>query len=199
MKKIFFALTIIAFSAGGLFAQGISGGLKVGANFANQKISDGDFDVTPDARTSLHVGVFATIMVSETFGVQPELIYNSVGSKFELLGNELVQKLDYLTIPVMLRYQPVSVFHIHAGPQFGLLLSAKSEYDGDSQDTKDDYKGMDLGVGIGAGVDLPMGLGISARYVMGLSNIAESEDPDEDGTLKNNAIQLSVTYKIFGK
>ncbi|MEX2232056.1 MAG: porin family protein [Cyclobacteriaceae bacterium] len=199
MKKLFFTLTIIAFSAGGVFAQGISGGLKVGANFANQKFSGDGLDISPDSRTSMHLGLFLTAMVSETFGIQPELMYNSVGSKFDLLGNELLQKLDYLTIPVMLRYQPVSVFHIHAGPQFGLLLSAKSEYDGDSQDTKEDYKGMDLGVGIGAGVDLPMGLGISARYVMGLSNIAESEDPDEEGTLKNNAIQLSITYKIFGK
>jgi len=198
MKKTIFTLTLIAFSAGGVFAQGISGGIKVGANFANQKY-DSDFgDFSPDARTSMHLGLFATIMVSESFGIQPELMYNSVGSKFELGGNDLVQKLNYLTVPVMLRYNPVPVFNIHAGPQFGFLLSAKSEADGNSEDIKDGYKGLDLGIGVGAGVDLPMGLGISARYVMGLSNVAEEFD-GEDAKVTNSAIQLSLTYKIFGK
>jgi hypothetical protein len=139
-------------------------------------------------------------MVSETFGVQPELMYSSVGSKFDLgsLG-DAVEKANYLTVPVMLRYQPVSVFNIHAGPTFGFLLSAESEYDGDSQDNKDSYKGLDLGLGIGAGVDLPFGLGFSARYVFGLSNVAE-EDPNEpDAKVTNSVIQISATYKLFGK
>ena len=118
----------------------------------------------------------------------------------DLGGGDIVQKLDYLTIPVMLRYQPVPVFNIHAGPQFGMLLSAKTEYDGDSQDTKDNYKGMDLGLGFGAGVDLPMGLGLSARYVIGISDVAEEMDGGSDeGKVTNSAIQLSVTYKLFGK
>jgi hypothetical protein len=71
----------------------------------------------------------------------------------------------------MLRYSPVKVFNLHAGPQFGMLLSAKQECDGNSEDIKDGLKGLDFGLGIGAGVDLPMGLGFSARYVAGLSNI----------------------------
>jgi hypothetical protein len=197
MKKIFFALTLTAFCAGGVFAQGISGGLKVGANFANQKIDSDVVDFSPDARTSLHLGLFLTVMVSETFGVQPELMYNSVGSKFELGGSDLVTQLDYLTVPVMLRYQPVSVFNIHAGPQFGFLMSAKAKMDGDSDDIKDNYKGLDLGLGVGAGVDLPMGLGFSARYVLGFANVAE--DSSNGDKLTNTAFQLSATYKFFGK
>jgi len=198
MKKTFFTLTLIAFCACGAIAQGISGGIKAGANFANLKY-DSDFgDFSPDSRTSLHVGFYATIMVSETFGVQPELMYNSVGSKFEALGTELTSKLDYLTIPVMLRYQPVPVFHIHAGPQFGFLMSAKMDDGDDSVDAKDSFKGLDLGLGFGAGVDLPMGLGLSARYVMGLSDIADG-DAAEETKITNTAVQLSLTYKLFGK
>jgi hypothetical protein len=197
MKKTFFALTLIAFCASGAIAQGISGGLKLGANFANQKFSGDGLDVSPDARTSMHAGVFLTLMVSETFGIQPELQYNSVGSKFDLGSDDLVQKLDYLTVPVMLRYQPVPIFNIHLGPQFGFLMSAKQEFDGNSEDIKDGLKGLDLGAGIGVGVDLPMKLGFSARYVIGLSDIAD--DSDDEGSLKNNTIQLSVTYKLFGE
>lgn len=198
MKKSLVTFSLIAFCAYGAVAQGISGGLKLGANFANQKWSMDGFDVSPDARTSLHGGLFLTVMVSETFGIQPELLYNSVGSKFDLFGSEAVQKLDYLTVPILLRYNPVPVFNIHAGPQFGFLLSAKAEADGDSEDIKDNLKGLDLGLGFGAGVDLPMGLGISARYVLGLSDIGEEVD-GEDASVKNNVIQLSLSYKLFGE
>ena len=198
MKKTFFALSIIAFCAYGASAQGISGGLKLGANFANQKFSSEGFGFSPSSRTSLHGGFYLTVMVSETFGVQPELLYNSVGSKFDLGGDDVVQQLDYLTLPVMLRYNPVKIFNIHAGPQFGFLMSAKQKFDGDSEDIKDGLKGLDLGLGIGAGVDLPMGLGFSARYVLGLSNVAEEAD-GEDGSVKNNTVQISVSYRLFGE
>lgn len=197
MKKSFFTLATIVFCALGAYAQGISGGLKFGANFANQKFSGDGLDFSPSSRTSFHGGAFLTIMVSETFGVQPELIYNGVGSKFDMGNDELIQKLEYLTVPVMLRYNPVPVFNIHLGPQFGFLLSAKAYSNAGSEDVKDSYKGLDLGVGIGAGVDLPMGLGFSARYVMGVSNV--SELTEGDSSLKNNAIQLSASIKLFGK
>ena len=190
MKKSFFTLTLIAFCAYGALAQGISGGLKAGVNFANQKWSGGGFSASADARTGFHAGGYLNIGFSENFAVQPELIYNAVGAKF----GDVKWNTDYLSIPVMLKYSPAPIFNIHAGPQFGLLLSAKQ----DDVDVKDGMKGMDLGLGFGAGVDLPMGLGITARYVMGLSNISEEADDIEDVSVKNTAFQISVSYKLFG-
>lgn len=198
MKKTLFTFSIIAFCAYGASAQGISGGLKLGANFANQKFNLDGSAHTFDPRTSLHGGFFLTVMVSETFGVQPELLYNSVGSRFEFGGSDIISQMDYISVPVMVRYNPVKVFNIHAGPQLGFLMSAKSKYDGVSGDTKERYKGLDLGVGIGAGVDLPMGLGFSARYVLGLSNIDVRSDSEQDA-LRNNAVQIAVSYRLFGE
>lgn len=197
MKKAFFVLTLVAFCGYGAVAQGISGGLKLGANFASQKFSGDGVDLSLDGRTSLHGGFFLTIMVSETFGIQPELLYNSVGSKMDFGSDDYVLQFDYLSVPVMFRYNPVPVFNIHAGPQFGFLLGAKGKMDGDSEDLKDGFKGLDLGLGVGAGVDLPMGVGFSARYVLGLTNIAD--DDSGDTTVKNSAVQISVSYKLFGK
>ncbi len=194
MKKSFFTLAFIVFCAYGAVAQGISGGLKVGANFANQKY-DSDFgDISLDSRTSFHVGGYLNFGVSETFAIQPELLYNSIGAK----QDEVAMKTDYLSIPIMLQYSPVPVFNIHAGPQIGLLLSAKAEADGESVDMKDFYKGLDLGVGVGAGVNLPMGLGFSVRYVLGLANIADSSDFG-DVKVTNTAFQVSATYRLFGE
>lgn len=190
MKRTFFTLTLIAFCAYGAVAQGISGGLKAGVNFSNQVYSGGGFNASADARTGFHVGGYLNLGFSDNFSVQPELLYNSLGAKI----TDTDFKTDYVSIPVMLKYNPVAIFNIHAGPQFGFLMSAKS---GD-EDVKDSMKGLDLGVGIGAGVDLPMGLGVTARYVAGLSNIAD-EDGMGDVTLKNTAFQLSLSYKLFGQ
>lgn len=194
MKKSFFTLTLIAFCAYGALAQGISGGLKVGANFANMKY-DTDFGgFSPDARTSFHFGGYLNLGVSESFSVQPELLYNSVGAK---MGDGSL-KANYLSIPIMLQYNPVPVFNIHAGPQVGFLMSAKADDGDESVDVKDGYKGLDLGLGVGAGVNLPMGLGVNVRYILGLSNIMDEAD-EVDATVKNNVVQLSVSYKLFGE
>ena len=32
------------------------------------------------------------------------------------------------------------MFSVHAGPQFGILVSAKEEFDGDKQDIKEHFK-----------------------------------------------------------
>jgi hypothetical protein len=192
MKKHVLMLAIaITFCSTGLMAQGISGGFKAGLNFANQKLSSDLFSVTPDGRTSFHAGFFATINMG-TIGLQPELIYNSVGSKFD----DNVSKIDYLTIPVMIRINFAKIVNIHAGPNFGFLLSAKN----DDGDFKDEMKGMDLGVGVGIGLDLPMGVIVSARHNIGLSNTADIDgvDPD-DYKVTNSYFQLSVGYKLFGK
>lgn len=164
--------------------------MKAGVNFANQQFKASGLSISADGRTGFHVGGYLNVAFSEKFGIQPELLYNSVGSKF---ADEPLS-LDYVSVPVMLKWSPAPIFNIHVGPQFGFLLSAKS----DGEDVKDGFKGMDLGAGFGAGVDLPMGLGFQARYVLGLSNIAEAEEDFDDLKVTNTAFQLSVTYKLFG-
>ncbi len=198
MKKLFLTLTAVCAFALASFGQGASFGLKAGINIANQKYEVGSFDLSPDALIGFHIGGYATIMFSETFGIQPELLYSTGGSKMDMFGyGESTTKVSYISIPVMFRYQPIEILNIHAGPQFGFLASAKAEYDGESEDIKDQMKGLDLGLGFGAGIDLPMGVGFTARYVLGLSNIADVEDVD-DYSVKNNAIQLSLTYRFGG-
>jgi hypothetical protein len=196
MKKHVLMLALaITFCTTGLMAQGISGGFKAGLNFANQKFESDGFDFNPDGRIAFHAGFFATINMG-TIGLQPELLYNSVGSKADLgsLG-EVVTKIDYLTVPVMVRFNFAKICNLHAGPTFGFLLSAKQEFDGDSEDIKEDLKGMDLGLGLGFGLDLPMGLTAGIRYNLGLGNASDVDDVD----IKNNVVQLSVGYKLFGE
>jgi hypothetical protein len=188
MKKHVLMLALaISFCTTVLMAQGISGGFKAGLNFANQTFSSDVASLSPDGRTSWHAGFFATIKMG-TLGLQPEVLYNSVGAEFD--GS--VRKIDYVSIPVMVRINFAKIVNIHAGPQFGLLLSAKDE----DIDIKDELKSTDLGIGVGIGLDIPMGLTASLRYTFGISDI---NDLSGDGSLKNNVMQVSLGYKLFGK
>lgn len=192
MKKLIFTLSLIGIATAGAFAQ-LSIGVKGGLNIANQKYSYQGISVSPDALMGFHIGGYVNIAPSEKFSIQPELLFNMVGSKIDFDGESAKTKLSYVSIPVMFKFNPAPIFNIHAGPQFGFLMSAKQE----DEDIKDGLKGLDLGAGVGVGVDLPMGLNFTARYVIGLSNIAD----DVDGTdveVKNNVIQFSVGYRIVG-
>jgi len=54
-------------------------------------------------------------------------------------------KLNYLNIPVLAKYYITDAFSVEAGPQIGLLLSAKSR----GEDIGDLYKSSDFGLNLG--------------------------------------------------
>jgi hypothetical protein len=196
MKKLVLLFVAVVAITATSYAQGVSFGVKAGLNVANQKWDVPGFSLSPDARLGFHVGGFATIMFSENFGIQPELSFSTAGFKIEEGGEKYVERWNYITLPVMVRYQPIEILNLHAGPQLGFLAGAKAEFDGESEDIED-TKGFELGLGAGIGVDLPMGLGFNARYVLGLTNIYDVGDAD--ATIKNNVFQISVSYRFGGK
>jgi hypothetical protein len=196
MKKVICTLSLIALFTAGVFAQ-VSVGLKAGLNLANQKFDADGISISPDLLVGFHVGGYVNIAPSDKFSIQPELLFNSVGSKFDTgSGDKTDLKFSYISVPIMFKYSPVPIFNVQAGPQASFLMSAKA----DSEDIKDSFKGLDLGLAVGAGVDLPMGLSFTARYIAGLANIADdSSGSDFEGVkVKNNVIQFSVGYKLFG-
>lgn len=181
-------LAIFLLGACTAYAQGLSGGLKFGLNVANQKMSLEGLSVSTKALSSFHLGGYLNVSVTQKLSIQPELLYSVVGTK----ADDFESKFSYLSLPIMVKYNVASVFHIHAGPQIGMLVTA--EVDGD--DVKDSLKNTDFGLGMGAGVDLPMGLNFSARYVVGLSDVYDGE---RVGTkIKNNIFQFSLGYRLFG-
>ncbi len=197
MKKsllFLFALTISMTTA---FSQ-VSGGLKAGLNLANTMSSEDGWDT--DMMTGFHIGGYLDLAVSESFSVQPELLFSTQGAKMTESDNgvdyESKFKLNYLNIPVLAKVKLGEVFNIHAGPQFGILMSSKIKVEDIELDMKDDTNSVDVGIAAGLGVDLPMGLNFAARYNLGISDIAKDNEGDK---IKNGVFQLSVGYTIFGK
>jgi len=198
MKKLLLTsfVMVLALSS---FAQGISGGVKAGVNLANQKFTSDGISLDTKAKPGIVGGVFIVAMINEKFGVQPEALFSMQGSKWDFSGNDSKFKFNYIAVPVLLRYNITEMISIHAGPQFGFLMSAEAEDEsGDTEDIKDDMKGIDFAGATGVEFDLPSGLGFGARYVLGFSNVADDDADFDDLEIKNRSFQLYVKYKIFG-
>lgn len=199
MKKLLLT-AVIACSGLSLFAQTnstvstspVSFGVKAGINLANFSVSEGELD--SKSKLGLNAGVFATIHASESFGIQPELAWSTLGAKAKESGGK--QILNYLTLPVLAKYTfATSGFSLYAGPQIGFLLSAKSKLGDESISNKDQFKSTDFAGVAGLEFEFPnTPFNISGRYQFGLSNIAEGSTGDVK--LKNNAATFTIGYRF---
>jgi hypothetical protein len=182
MKNSFLLLLLIL-APMVLQAQGIGLGIKAGANFANQDVTD----ISIKTATDFHIGAYLNLNLSDKFGITPEVLYTAYGSKWD----DAKVDFDYIAIPVMLRYKPIKLISLEAGPQFSFLTKAKVE---DIGDVTDQMKNNDFGLAFGAGLHLPLGFNVGARYVLGFSNISETSGE----SIKNRTFQISLGWTFIG-
>jgi hypothetical protein len=166
-----------------IHAQGVGIGIKAGANFANQDVEN----INIETVTDYHFGAYVNLNLSEKFGITPEVLYTAYGTKWD----DIKVDYDYIAIPVMFRFKPVSLLSLEAGPQFSFLTKAENE---DLGDIKDQLKNNDFGLGFGAALHLPLGLNVGARYVLGFTDISDVSGQ----SIKNRTFQIYAGWTIFG-
>lgn len=182
MKKLFFT-SLFLLCAFMVNAQGINLGIKAGLNMA--KLSGEAPDLSDlKMKNGLHLGIFADLKLSDKFAISPEVLYSKQGAKTD--DSEL--KLDYLNVPLFAKVYFAKFFNIHAGPQFGKLMSAVSM----DEDVKSNFKDYDFSVAAGLGVDVPLGLKGGVRYNIGLGSISEL-----DADLSNQYFQVYIGYSFL--
>jgi hypothetical protein len=188
MRKIKLSLAVLALFliSSNSFAQGIGLGIKAGANFANQSITD----ASPESVTGFHGGAYLVLAFSEKWAIQPEFLFSSQGS--EVPDANEIRNLDYFSIPVLLRWKPVGLLSIEAGPQFSSLLSA---VDKSGSSIKEDFKNSDFGLAVGATVHLPLGINAGLRYVWGFTDV---NDLQNDQSIKNKSFQIYAGWTFLG-
>jgi hypothetical protein len=164
-------------------AQGIGVGIKAGANFANQAVADIDIK----SATDFHFGAYVNLNFSDKFGISPEVLYSAYASSW----NNVKVDFDYIAIPVMLRFKPIPLLSLEAGPQFSFLTKANKE---DVGDVMDQLKNNDFGLAFGAGLHLPLGLNAGVRYVLGFTDISDVSQQ----SIKNRTFQIYAGWTILG-
>jgi len=189
MKKTFKSV-IMALALVGLFAFSsnaqIRFGVQLGANMANLTgdVSDNSMKI------GIHGGAFVRLNINDNLAVEPAVLYSMKGTKYDILDETANLKMDYVEIPINLKYMMESGLNFFVGPYFAILMSAKLE----DLDVKDGTKSSDFGFNVGLGYELESGLGFQARYGLGLANTSE----DDDYSIKNAVIGIGLTYALGG-
>ncbi|GAA4905236.1 porin family protein [Mucilaginibacter defluvii] len=204
MKKTLLALVVLTGAAFSSFAQTskpVSFGIKGGLNLAKLSASGGEETISSGTLTSFHAGLFADVAVSETFSVQPALLFTQLGSKETEGDASYKTTLNYLQLPVNAIYSAptgTGKFFIGAGPFLGYGLSGKTKLSGAGEANMSEdiefgdggLKRLNVGVGALAGYKLDEGLLLNVGYDLGLSSIIDGDA----GSIKTRAFTISVGY-----
>lgn len=178
MKKKVFTIVILLGIILITKAQENYFGLKGGLNLVTLNGNNNLLNYRP----AFHLGFALELGISNNFSIQPELMYSEQ-------GNSLSLKYDYLNLPIMAKYYLSEGLSLELGPQLGVLLSAKSEFnDAESENVKK----TDFGVNIGLGYKIGNSFNIGTRYNIGLSNI--KKEVGYYGKVRNGVIQFFIGY-----
>ncbi len=199
MKKSFLTLLgLVAISTTAVAQQEVKFGPKAGVNISNLSGMDDS-----EMRIGFHVGAVAEIKFNEKFSLQPELLYSTQGAKSTVLGVETKANNDYINVPIMAKYYIVEGFSAELGPYVGFLMKSEVKAGDNTMDSKDFYKSVDFGLGVGLAYDMPMGFFVGARLNVGLSKVNEDISTGngnvtiETDDIKNMpVIQVGVGYKF---
>ncbi|MCB4234908.1 PorT family protein [Kaistella anthropi] len=204
MKKLFLGAAIAMSSL--TFAQqfGVKGGMNVASISKDGTLSD------TSSKIGFNAGVFMNAPLAENFSIQPEVLYNDLGSKItygQNDNNSYSTNLGYISVPVMFQYNATPEFYLEVYPQFSFLVNANNKLkDGNNNIlvndwtklAKDNLNTFDFGLGLGAGYYFTPQFGLTARYVAGMTKIGKDDNvygqPYKDS--KNNVFQVGLAYKF---
>ncbi len=198
----------ISFSQSSSDSSTLKFGLKGGANFSNLYTDNVEDN---NVLTGFNAGLFAKLPITESFAIQPELLYTTKGAELKY-NNAFVNgtstfRLNYIELPVLLVVNLTNNFNIHAGPYVAYLVDGKAT--NDSQGTlfdiennlkNEDYNKFDTGLSVGVGFDTD-NLGFGVRYNYGLQKVGKERSflgtnyTFPDG--KNSVINLYLSYSIL--
>lgn len=170
------------------YSQHINLGIKAGLNGYNI-VNDNNLEA--DSKIGFHVGLIGHGHLSDKWAVQPELVFSVQGSRYNFNGNDAHLNLNYINVPVLLQYMFDNGFRLQAGPQVGVLISAKTDIDNSETDVKNGYETIDLGLSVGASYINPSSnFGFDARYNYGLNNINSNSTYNSH----NRGYQVGIFY-----
>ena len=197
MKKI---ITLLFTAAQFLNAHAqFTFGPKVGVNIAKENYSSTYYSTSP--RLGLAAGIFTNYTFGKHFGIEAELIYSSEGTKESSPISNGVVTENRINIPLLFQYKHSKGIYIEAGPQIGLLQSAKGKYTDGDFDYKANTQSNLLSWCVGAGYQLNQlvqGLGAGIRYAKGFTPVNKGNVNAK--SITSSVFNISVFYVVpYGK
>ena len=201
MKKVIFAIATMMVCAVSVNAQtrtpaseqvssfGVRGGVNV-FNWSGDDASNNDYT----NRAGFHAGIYGNMFVTDRFAIEPGAYYSVKGTQADNVVDSR-SILNYVDVPILLRFYATDGFNIFAGPQGSILVGSKLEGDAFGQtftfDT-DDINDLDAGLVFGIGYNLPIGLNIQGSYDLGLTPVFK----DSDANIYNRGFKVSLGFSL---
>lgn len=184
-------------------------GVKAGLNIASLTFDESELNSS--GKTGFTAGVMVEIPMAKNFSLQPELLYSQQGTKVSFSDPDVTNsnykstiKLNYLNIPVMLKYYVLKGLSVQAGPQIGILLKANNKYQDnflgyenhDSLNIKEYSSGIDTSVNFGLGYQFKDKFYTDLRYNISYSNVFKESDVNYfiNNDMKNRVFQVTIGY-----
>lgn len=199
-KRLLLLITVFtSFSALSQINYGVTTGINMSRFNEEYKFINGSFFNT--SSMGLKLGAFAEIPIAEKIEFTPKIIYSQMGDREEnydrsLNVSTIDYKLDYLTIPLNIRF--FNKFYVEVGPQISILLNSENE----SLDIGDPDSSIDFGANLGIGYkinDFRLALNIYHAF----TNVFEIENNPpftfRDIDVRNFAISFNLSYVLFSK
>jgi hypothetical protein len=189
--------------------QKVKLGLKAGLNISNLAIDENELNSS--SKTGFTAGIMVEIPIVKNFSLQPEVLYSQQGTKSSFFDPDVINSnykstidLNYLNIPVMLKYYVLKGLSVQAGPQIGILLKANNKYQDnflgyenqESFNLKDYSSGIDTSVNFGLGYQFKDKFYADLRYNISYSSVFKEGDANHfiNSDMKNRVFQVTVGY-----
>jgi hypothetical protein len=190
---------------------GIKAGYDFSSHWSTEDKAD-DSSVVIRSKSGLLAGASVNFRLSDSFRLQPEILYIQKGSEQDVTVPEapigtiyVVYDLRYLEIPIVLKFYPKKgkgLFQpvLCTGPYFSFLLKSTYSYSnrfiGDLEFDIEGLKKTDIGFLSGLGIEfhkVKIAFGIHLRYSMGFVNLDLPTGPDAPTVpLRNYSYMLSI-------
>jgi len=155
MKKLLFGTLIVILGFTQLDAQNDSGDFtiapQIGLNLSNYTSNE---SLSNKIRIAFNAGAIVEYYLSDRWSLRSGLLYDSKGTKITESGDDYIDELDYIALPIHANWHFGSNrnWFLNFGPTIGFLASAKADTPSGEIDIKGELSStFDLGLGVGVG------------------------------------------------
>lgn len=175
--KIFKPLLVVLFITLNINLAGAQGwGVRAGANYSTVSSSE------TDSKIGAYAGLYKQITIlPKLLYIQPEIQVSNQG--YTTKTNDY--NLNYIQVPVLARLYFLKIVSIETGPQFGFLVSDKTD-----GPTNPNYETFDSAWATGLTFNLPLGFSLDARYVASFTDLSDASG------VKNEVFQFGAGFKF---
>ena len=204
MKKLLITLVCVVIATSAVMAQKtITWGPKIGVDLTHYWGKDA---LGHKPQLNYQAGVYLEFRFINKMSFAPELVFAAQGGRWSDYdvdddGNKLpydaTDHVNYINLPLMLKYYVHPSFSIDFGPQLGYNVYSKTTYEykdkalgKETINYKDDTKELDFGIGLGCTYNIASDVFVQARYTLGLSKVFN------DLKDKNGNAQIAIGYRF---